>query len=88
MITDEALRARWSILDRKTTWRLRLREHDPLPCVIVGGHLRYDLEEIDAWLARQPRGRFGEADGRHQNQGAASPKKRKKTRARRKAGAR
>lgn len=39
-----------------TLYRLAGRSDDPLPSVKVGGLLRFETAELDAWIARQRRG--------------------------------
>jgi predicted DNA-binding transcriptional regulator AlpA len=37
---------------RTSLWRLRNRKRNPLPCVKVGGQIRYHAGEVEAWIAR------------------------------------
>ena len=59
LLTPEQLAERLSVppswIREKTRARARLRDKDPLPVVRLGKYVRFVLEDVDAWVARQGR---------------------------------
>lgn len=50
IVSDRFLRERYGV-SPSTTWRLRKREHNPLPHFYVGGQVRYSLAEVEKFFA-------------------------------------
>lgn len=49
IIDDRELRRRY-LLSATTAWRLRNRQHDPLPHFFVGGRVRYRASAVERYF--------------------------------------
>jgi predicted DNA-binding transcriptional regulator AlpA len=59
LLTPEQLAERLAVpsswIREKCRERARLRDSDPLPCISLGKYVRFDWNEVQAWLQRQKR---------------------------------
>jgi len=45
----------------ETIYNYRRREVDPIPCIKLGGAIRFDADDVDAWIKKQREGSNVEA---------------------------